>query len=237
MAALYSGAGGDAQLPLNLGIPSLQFDPSVLGAFALLWLAIVPTPGPNTLLILHLALTAPWRDVAVALAGNLLAVAFYALATLLGLSLLLAAAPSLRLGIYLLGGAYLLWTGLRLVRAGLARGKEDLEAGLPGGPAHGGGPFAKGALTALANVPALFFLTSIFASVGVLSATRATKAAAVAIIIIANGAYLSGLAWLLQRPGPRAVYARYRPLMEIGFGALFMAFGARLVARELAAWL
>src|SRR5206468_3332538 len=79
------------------GIPHLQLDYSVLGAFALLWLAIVPTPGPNSLLIVHLALTAGWRDVAVALLGNLLAIAFYAIATLVGLALLLAAAPSVRL--------------------------------------------------------------------------------------------------------------------------------------------
>ena len=90
----------------------MQIDYSVLGAFTLLWLAIVPTPGPNTLLIVHLALTAGWRDVGVALAGNLLAIAFYALATLLGLALLLAAAPSVRLAIYVLGGAYLAWVGV-----------------------------------------------------------------------------------------------------------------------------
>ena len=58
---------------------------------------------------------------ALALAGNLLAIAFYALATLLGLALLLAAAPSVRLGVYVLGGAYLIWVGVRLVRGGLAR--------------------------------------------------------------------------------------------------------------------
>ena len=56
----------------------MQIDYAVLGAFTLLWLTIVPTPGPNTLLIVHLALTAGWRDVGVALAGNLLAISFYA---------------------------------------------------------------------------------------------------------------------------------------------------------------
>ena len=67
---------------------------------------------------------------ALALAGNLLAIAFYALATLLGLSLLLAAAPSVRLAIYLLGGAYLVWVGLRLApRACAGRGAGDAGFG------------------------------------------------------------------------------------------------------------
>jgi threonine efflux protein len=221
----------------------LQLDYSVLGAFALLWLAIVPTPGPNSLLIVHLALTAGWRDVAVALLGNLLAIAFYAVATLVGLALLLAAAPSVRLGVYLLGGAYLVWTGSRLVRAGLSRRRLGNAGTDQAQPAprhiseHRGGPFMQGVLTALANVQALFFLTSIFASVGILAANVPTRIASVGIIVLGNGGYLSLLAWLLQRPGPRAVYARYRPIMEIGFGLLFMLFGARLVQRELADWL
>jgi threonine/homoserine/homoserine lactone efflux protein len=199
----------------------LQIDYAVLGAFTLLWLAIVPTPGPNTLLIVHLALTAGWRDVAVALAGNLLAIAFYALATLLGLALLLAAAPSVRLGIYVLGGAYLIWVGVRLVRAGLARRKSRKTEALNAGPGDAAAqrPFLQGILTALANVQALFFLASIFAGVGV--------------IVAGNGGYLALLAWLLQRERVRSLYARYRAAMEMGFGALFAAFGTRLVLREL----
>jgi hypothetical protein len=38
----------------------------------------------------------------------------------------------------------------------------------------------------------------------------------------------------MQRVTPRAFYARNRGLMEIGFGLFLLAFGARLVLRELA---
>jgi threonine efflux protein len=217
----------------------LQIDYAVLGTFTLLWLAIVPTPGPNTLLIVHLTLTAGWRDVAIALAGNLLAIAFYALATLLGLALLLAAAPSVRLGIYVLGGAYLIWVGGRLVRAGLARRRSRKTEVLNTGPGDAAAqkPFLQGILTALANVQALFFLASIFAGVGVLGASPATQLAAVGVIVAGNGGYLTLLAWLLQRERVRSLYARYRSAMEMGFGLLFAAFGVRLVLRELVGWL
>jgi threonine/homoserine/homoserine lactone efflux protein len=217
----------------------LHIDYAVLGAFTLLWLAIVPTPGPNTLLIVHLALTAGWRDVGAALAGNLLAIAFYALATLFGLALLLAAAPSVRLAIYVLGGAYLVWVGVHLVQAGLARRRsgsgDALNAGLADAGSHK--PFLQGILTALSNVQALFFLASIFAGVGILGASPATQFAAVGVIVAGNGGYLTLLAGLLQRERPRTFYARYRGAMEIGFGLLFLAFGVRLVLRELVGWL
>jgi threonine/homoserine/homoserine lactone efflux protein len=203
-------------------------------AFSLLWLAIVPTPGPNTLLIVHLALTGAARDVALALTGNLLAVAGYALATLFGLSLLLAAIPSLRLGLYLLGGAYLVRAGLTLAQAGVRRRRAD-GAHLLAPENRAGAPFHQGILTALANVQALFFLTSIFASAGILAAGPSTQAAAVAAIVLLNGTYLALLAWLLQRQGPRAWFARYRPRMEIAFGVLFIACGVNLIVRELVA--
>jgi threonine/homoserine/homoserine lactone efflux protein len=217
----------------------LHIDYSVLGAFTLLWLAIVPTPGANTLLIVHLALTTRWRDVALALAGNLLAITFYALGTLFGLALLLTSAPSVRLLIYVLGGVYLIWVGVRLMRAGMARRRSG-AGGILNGIGETAGPrspFRQGILTALSNVQALFFLTSIFAGVGILSSSPATQLASIGVIIAGNGGYLTLLAWLLQRERPRAFYARNRAIMEIGFGALFMAFGARLVLRELAGWL
>jgi threonine efflux protein len=214
----------------------VQLDLPLLLSFALLWLAIVPTPGPNTLLIVHLALTAPVRDVAMALLGNLLAIAVYALTALIGVTLLLAAAPSVRLGVYLLGGAYLVRAGLLLLAAGRRRRRA---AGPADAPAAGGvrGPFAQGVLTALANVQALFFLTSIFAGTGILPANPPTKLAAVAIIVVLNGSYLTAIAWLLQRQRARTLFARYRPLMELAFGALFVAFGARLIVREAAPWI
>jgi len=219
----------------------LQLDYPLLLGFTLLWLAIVPTPGPNSLLILHLALTAAWRDVGVVLAGNLLAIAFYALATLLGLALLLAAAPSVRLGVYVLGGVYLMWVGTQLVRGGLARRRasEASTASAATGPQQerGASAFVQGMLTQLANVQALFFLASIFAAVGLLGANTATQVVAVGIIVLANGGYLALLAWLMQKERPRAFYARNRGLMEIGFGLLFLVFGLRLVLREAVGWL
>ena len=217
----------------------MHIDYAVLGGFTLLWLAIVPTPGPNSLLIVHLALTAPWRAVAIALAGNLFGVTVYALGTLFGLALLLAREPSLRLVVYVLGGAYLVWSGIRLVRVGLVWRRSPSAGVLAEGSREVAArkPFLQGLLTALANVAALFFLASIFAGVGILVATPATQLAAWLVIVVGNGLYLTLLAWLLQRERARTFYARNRGAMQLGFGLLFLAFGLRLVWRELVAWL
>jgi threonine/homoserine/homoserine lactone efflux protein len=216
----------------------VRLDHQVLWAFTLLWLAILPTPGANSLLIVHLALTSGWRRVGIALLGNLCGIAGYAMATLLGLAWLLAAAPAARLAIYGLGGLYLWWVGLRLAQHGLKRRQAPESPAAEAVTVSAAGTFTQGLMTALANVQALFFLASIFASVGVLSANLATGLAAVAVIIVGNGAYLTLLAWLMQKPTARNFYRRYQPSMEVAFGALFMLFGMRLLAREWAAgWL
>src|SRR5262249_9401177 len=145
------------------GYFSVALDYPLLAAFALLWLSIVPTPGPNTLLIVHLALTAGWRKVALALLGNLFAIVVTSLFLLMGISLVLAAKPPLRFLLHLIGGGYLVVSGLQLMRAGQVHQGQDLSLSTPSAPralgsGRSGGPFAQGVLTALANVPALFFL-------------------------------------------------------------------------------
>ena len=172
---------------------------------------------------------------ATALAGNLLGIAAYALATLLGLALLLAAAPSVRLLVYLLGASICCGSGHGCCAADCTGRRHWRLRQLPRVPRRRLAP-SQGILTALSNVQALFFLASIFASVGLLQANLATGLVGVAIIIIGNGCYLSLLAWLMQKPAARRFYARYRPMLEVGIGALFVLFG-RGLCRRLAGWL
>jgi threonine efflux protein len=203
----------------------MMFDTSVLWTFTLLWMVIVPTPGANVLMLSQLALTRPRREVAIALAGNLLGVALWAIAALLGLSVLLAAFPAARLAIHLLGGAYLVWFGLQLIRRSFVATASI--------PERQGKPFVIGLATALSNAQAVFFITSIFAVAGVINADAATSAVVVVIMMACNGVYLWFLASVLMRAGPRRVYARWRATLERLFGSLFLFFGGHLVWKAL----
>jgi threonine efflux protein len=205
----------------------MMFDTSVLWTFTLLWMVIVPTPGANVLMLSQLALTRPRREVAIALAGNLLGVALWAIAALLGLSVLLAAFPAARLAIHLLGGAYLVWFGLQLIRRSFVATASI--------PERQGKPFVIGLATALSNAQAVFFITSIFAVAGVINANAATSTAVVAILLACNGVYLWLLASVLMRAGPRSAYARWRATLERLFGALFLFFGGHLIWKALRA--
>jgi len=210
-------------------------DLAILSGFALLWAVIVPTPGPNSLMITHTALTQDWRRVAAALAGNSLGSTTLALAALAGMAALLAAFPWLRLVIHVIGGLYLVWVGIRLVRRSLAGSASATLAGAVGSDPQTslGRAFAVGLATALSNAQAVIFITSIFAATGVLAASLPTGLAVVATLVTMNAAYLGGLAWLLQRPLARRTYLRLRRPFEGLVGVVFLGFGIRMVVKEL----
>ena len=206
---------------------------SVLVTLTLMWLVIVPTPGANSLMITHLAVTRPARDIAFALAGNLVGVAALALLALFGWAALLELFPWLRLAVTIFGALYLVWFGARLVKRSL----NPPVSGHGGtGDDGAGGPrrmTTLGIITALSNAQAIIFITSIFAVSGVLQASIPTGLVAILIMVSCNAAYLGLLAWLFQRQAVRTFYQRFRRVLEGTVGALFVVFGGRLLLREL----
>jgi threonine efflux protein len=212
--------------------PAIDF--SVLTNFALLWAVIVPTPGANSLMVTHVALTRGRSHLAYAIAGNMLGVMLLAICALLGMVILLEAFSWLRLAIHLLGAAYLVYFGARLIyssRSSAQRATADPSAAIG---ARGWRTLGLGFVTALSNAQAIVFITSIFAVAGVLTANLATGLACIGIMVLLNASYLAVLGSLLIRPTPRRIYARFRRAIEGTIGTLFIFFGVRLLFKELA---
>ncbi len=225
----------------------LSLDLQVLSAFTLLWLAIVPTPGPNALLVTHVAVTRTPAHLGYAIAGNVTGIAVLAALALIGWAAILQAFPWLRLTVNVFGGLYLVWLGARLVlRAWSSGGRIAAQPASP--PVRHGAPGLRaepdtradyrrtallGLVTALSNAQAILFITSLFALSGLLRANAATACVAVVIIVCCNAAYLAALGWLFRRERMRAGYARYRRVLEGTIGSLFLLFGGRLLWRAL----
>lgn len=211
-------------------------DFGVLGAFTLLWLAIVPTPGANSLMVGHVAMTRSAGDVALAIAGNMAGVVLLASLALFGWAAVLQAFPWLRLAVDVIGAAYLIYFGCRLVGRSMSAGR-GAPPGSHGGAAETSDPrrmLLLGFVTALSNAQAIVFITSIYAVTGILDAGLATGLASIAVMVACNASYLAMLGWLFQRAGVRSLYQRFRPGLEAAMGALFVVFGGRLMLRALA---
>lgn len=214
----------------------MNLDLSVLASFTLLWLAVVPTPGPNVLMVTHVAVTRRPAHVVFAILGNLAGIALLASLALVGWAAVLAAFPWLRLGVNVFGGLYLMWVGATLLRrarkGGVLSGAIATDAGDT--PAHYRRTATLGFVTALSNAQAILFITSIYAATGVLNANVATGFATIAIMLSCNAMYLAALGWLFQRETVRAAYARFRAVLDGTIGMLFVLFGGRLLWRALA---
>lgn len=211
----------------------LHLDLSVLAYFTLFWLAVVPTPGPNVLMVTHVAVTRRPAHVVFAILGNLAGIGLLASLALVGWAAMLAAFPWLRLGVNLFGGLYLMWVGTTLLRRARKGGPQSASTATEAGDtqAHYRRTAVLGFVTALSNAQAILFITSIFAATGVLTANVATGFASIAIMLSCNGIYLAALGWLFQREKVRAAYARFRGVLDGIMGTLFALFGCRLLWR------
>lgn len=212
----------------------MSIDWAVLANFALLWLVIVPTPGANSLMVTHVALNESPLHVAMAIAGNMIAIMLIAGAALLGWAAVLETAPWARTAVHVLGGAYLVYFGFRLLRAGhVARPATAAHTPVDAPRMTPREALTRGIVTQLSNAQAVFFVTSIYAATGVLRSSLATGLATVLVILVLNATYLGGLGWVFQRERARAAYGRARHWIETAIGALFIVFGLRLMLREM----
>jgi threonine efflux protein len=213
-----------------------SLDLSVLSAFTLLWLAVVPTPGPNVLMVTHVAITRTPAHVAFAILGNLSGIALLASLALVGWAAVLEAFPWLRVGVNIFGGLYLMWVGSKLIRR--ARVGSAVSASSTREAGNTTADYRRtavlGLVTALSNAQAILFITSIYAVTGVLNASVATGFATIVIMVCCNATYLGVLGWLFQREKMRAGYARFRGVLDGSIGTLFVLFGGRLLWRALA---
>ncbi|MCA8926660.1 MAG: LysE family translocator [Alphaproteobacteria bacterium] len=107
-------------------------DTATLLAYLLTAGAIVVSPGPDTTLIVRHTLTSGLPAGLGTVAGTLLGLSGHTLATVLGLSLLIAASPTALAVIAVIGAAYLAWLGAQAFRAGvISFGNVTASVGAP----------------------------------------------------------------------------------------------------------
>lgn len=122
-------------------------------SFTGLCLVLAISPGPDSLLVLRLALNQPRHGILVA-AGSALGSLLWAAAVAVGLARLLAAHPALVSALHIVGGAYLIYLGAREM---LDKSQVLIEGDISLQRTHAS--FTKGLVSCLLNPKVgLFFL-------------------------------------------------------------------------------
>ena len=185
------------------------------------WLITVISPGPNFFATAHAAATQSRRHGLALSLGIAVGTTIWASASLLGLGLLFQAAAWLYQGVKLVGGAYLVYLGIRMMLAS-ARAPDAPAAGR--GPVTAAGAFRRGMIIDLSNPKAAVFFTSLFAVAVPVHAPLWFQALVVLSVVTIAGGWYALIACLVNVP----VVGRARRAVATVAGAAFVVLGARI---------
>ena len=200
-----------------------------LPAFALTVLVIAATPGPAVALILRRAGVHGWRAAVPTIAGLELGLFIWVVGVGLGLTVLITASQTAFLIWRVVGALFLIYLGIRAIRAGWRlRGMGEYDP-LPAVRRSSHGAFGEGLLVQLANPKLAAFLFALYPQF--LPSTGPTLSAAAWLgalqIVIETPLYLAfaGLvgalrAWFSQ--------TRVRRRLDYVTGTILVALGVRV---------
>ena len=179
-------------------------------------------PGPATALVVRSAALHGRRAAFRTVLGNSTGIIFWALASVLGISALVAASEAAFLVLKLVGAVVLIWLGVQAIR-GTAASEES--------PSLSRSPYVQGLVTSGANPKLAVFVIALlpqFVPDG--AAVLPSTLAMAAILICVDLVYFTALAWVVAR-AKRAVVgsawiSRVTGAVMVGLGVR-VAFEAR----------
>ncbi len=195
-----------------------------LPAFLAIALVVVLTPGPATALVVRNSLRGGPRAAWATTAGNSTGILGWALASVLGISALVAASEAAFAALKLVGAIVLVWLGIQAWR----RARHDLPAAAPP-PRGGSSHYREGLITSFANPKLAVFFVALFPQfvpndASVLAATLTMAA----IIVFMDVIWFTVLAVLVSRTRRAFVERGWASRMERVAGTVLIALGVRL---------
>jgi threonine/homoserine/homoserine lactone efflux protein len=196
----------------------------MIAEFATASLVLIALPGPDQALVLrNTAMRGRGAGLRTVL-GGASGLSLHASAAAFGISALLATSATAYTTLKLVGIAYLLYLGVRMLRSA-GRSPADDE------PSRGGRPFVQGFVSnALNPKVALFFLTFVPQFLPDSGSTLPTALGLSALFAVLYVAWFSGLVTVVRLVSGWLRRPRVTAWTERVTGAALVAFGARLAA-------
>lgn len=191
----------------------------------------VMTPGLDTMLILRSSLLGGRRAGVATYLGVGLGCVVWGIASIAGLTALLAASQLAYDAVRLLGAAYLLWLGGSALYKSLARNRSATTADLPPTPPRTWSALRAGMVTNLLNPKVGVFYISLlpqFLPAG--SGTFAWGALLVAVHVSIGLLWSTGLVWAAGRARSLFERERFRAWMDRITASVLIGLGLKLAA-------
>ena len=203
-----------------------------LGAYLLVAALVIVTPGQDTALTVHSTLRGGRRAGLAAASGVAAGQAVWTVAASAGLAALLVASEPVFTALRLVGGAFLVWLGVRALAAALRR-----EAAAALGPSCSRAPgprpaaaFRRGVLSNLANPKMAVFFTSLLPQFVPAGGGFAAMLAVGLLFCALTACWLGAYAFAVDRAGRVLRRPRVRRVLDALTGAVLVALGVRVAA-------
>ncbi|CDZ36330.1 Amino acid exporter [Neorhizobium galegae bv. officinalis] len=198
---------------------------------ATIWAVACITPGPNTLLVMRYALTAPRRVPILAAMGTITGTLCWGFAGWLGINALFQAAPFAYVALKIVGGLYLVWLGLKIfLDARKSRQSADIVAARIEVPLKTA--YRMGLATNLANPKSALFVASLFAATMPAGTPFLYGLAAIAVMVAVSTVYYTFLVALITHRTVAAAYLKAKKKIDLGVGMVFVGFGTKLLMSQ-----
>ena len=181
-------------------------------------------PGPDFVGVVRSSLTRGTTAGLLTTVGVTLGLGMYSSLSLLGLSAVLVKYQWLTWAVRVLGGAYLAWLGIKLLRARPTPG-EEFEKGRPRGNA-----LVFGFLVTLTNPKAIVLFASVFATSVTATTPYWLMALMVGLVMLSALAWYSIVSLFMSSPPVMRRFQHARHWIERVAGASFVLIGGRIIA-------
>ena len=197
----------------------------LIGVFAVFIPALI-LPGPDFVAVVRSSMTHGTRAGLLTTLGVSIGLCLYATLSLVGLSAILAQYQWLTWAVRVLGGAYLVYLGIRLLRA------RPQEIELDGATARPPGPRAIlfGFLVTLTNPKAIVLFASVFATAVTASTPHWLMAVMIGLVTASSLTWYSCVSLFMSSGPVMRRFERARHWIERAAGVCFIGLGGKVLA-------
>ena len=183
------------------------------------------SPGPSFVLSVRTAASEGLRSAVGLAVGFGLCAAVWAVAALVGLSVLFELAPILFTVLKVVGGLFLVWIAVAMWR----HAPEPMPTPEPGATPRGFGSAVRlGFLAMVANPKPAVFFGAVFVGLVPGDATATAKALVILNVFLVETAWYVAVARIFSLARARRGYARWKTALDRTLGAALGALGVRL---------
>ena len=206
----------------RINLPRAMFE--TLVSFAGIAVLVSLTPGPATALVVRSAALHGRREALLVTVGNSTGILMWALASVLGISALVAASETAFVVLKVVGAAVLIVLGVQAVRG---RGGDEAEE--PDRARNARTSYGHGLMTSFANPKLAVFFIALFPQFVPSGASVLPTTLAMALLLIAvDLVYFTLLALVVSRAKHAVVGSKLARRIERLTGAVMIALGVRV---------